>query len=117
MGNRVLVRLAVQKTSSESPSPITIVRHKQGAGHDINSKVEVGVVVKVGPGYQSDSIAHKRIAPDVSVGDMIRFKGHARGGAGMVKTSIKLQEEEYLVVPAADIIAKWTISTPTSSDR
>lgn len=63
-----------------------------------DKKGEMGVVVKVGPGRKA---ANGSIIPiPVAPGDGVRFRSYAG-------TNLKIDGEEYIVVPSADILAKW----------
>jgi len=60
-------------------------------------KPQEGEVVAVGPGRLSDE--GKRISIEVKVGDKVIYSKYAG-------TELKEEEEEYLIVREADILAK-----------
>lgn len=89
--DQVLIKLPAKEETSKSgiivsTSSSPTVRPTQGK------------VVKVGPGKQASN--GEVIAPQVRVGDGVRFREY--GGS-----EVKLGGEEYIVVRASDILAKW----------
>jgi chaperonin GroES len=91
--DRVLVRPA-RKSNSTSSGILTVYSNENSQ----SSASEEGVVVKTGPGLETAT--GKVIAMPVTSGDHVRYrKYHAE--------ELKLDGEDFVVVRASDLLAKW----------
>lgn len=87
LGDRVLV----ERLEAETRTAGGIVLPDSAKEKPIQGKV-----LAVGEGKRSDS--GKLVAPEVSVGDRVLFGKYAG-------TEVKLDDDEYLIMPASDILA------------
>jgi chaperonin GroES len=91
LGDRVLVE-RVEEDVQKSPGGIIIP-------DTAKEKPQKGKVIAVGDGKKDDN--GKRIAMDVSVGDMVIFGKYAG-------SEVKVDGNEYLIMHESDIIAKMS---------
>ena len=87
LGDRVLV----ERLEAETMTAGGIVLPDSAKEKPIQGKV-----IAVGEGKRTDS--GKQVAPDVAVGDRVLFGKYAG-------TEVKLGDDEYLIMPASDILA------------
>ena len=90
LGDRVVVK-PLSEEDSKTPSGIYIP-------DTAKEKPQEGEVVAVGPGEPNDN--GEKIKPDVEEGDKVVYSKY--GG-----TEIIIDGEQYLVMYATDVLAKW----------
>eukprot|EP01035_Chromulina_nebulosa_P017120 gene17120-22634_t len=89
--DQVLVKLPPKEQANASGLIISTPGNKE-------KRRDYGVVAKIGPGRQAGNGVYQTI--QVEPGDNVKFREFAG-------TEVKLDGQEYLVIRAYDIIAKW----------